>query len=49
MCSSDLIGSATIEVGPAGERFRIVPEVIISWAINDTTPGIPRMERREVS
>ena len=44
-----IIGSATIEAGPAGERFRIVPEVIISWAINDTTPGIPRMERREVT
>lgn len=29
-------------------RFRITPEVIISWGINDTTPGIPKMERRVV-
>ncbi|MFM2047163.1 MAG: hypothetical protein RL383_1240, partial [Actinomycetota bacterium] len=29
--------------------FRIAPAVIISWGINDTTPGIPKMERREVA
>jgi pyridoxamine 5'-phosphate oxidase family protein len=41
-------GSVTIEADAAGERFRISPEVIWSWGINDTTPGIPAMERREV-
>jgi len=44
-----VIGTATIETFEGGERFRISPRVIVSWAINDTTPGIPRMERREVS
>ncbi|MFM1964874.1 MAG: hypothetical protein RL134_599 [Actinomycetota bacterium] len=44
-----VIGSCTIERHDGGERFRITPEVIISWAINDTTPGIPMMERRQVS
>jgi pyridoxamine 5'-phosphate oxidase family protein len=43
-----VIGSATIEEADGAPRFRIAPEVIISWAINDTTPGIPRMERRVV-
>jgi len=43
-----IIGTATAEPAGGGERFRIVPEVIISWGINDTTPGIPKMERREV-
>jgi len=42
-----IIGTATIEDNP-GPRFRIHPAVIISWAINDTTPGIPKMERRVV-
>lgn len=41
-------GTATIEVEDGSPRFRISPEVIISWAINDTTPGIPKMERRKV-
>lgn len=44
-----IIGSCVIESHDGGERFRISPEVIISWAINDTTPGIPAMERRTVS
>jgi pyridoxamine 5'-phosphate oxidase family protein len=44
-----VIGTATIETYEGGERFRISPRVIVSWAINDTTPGIPKMERREVS
>jgi pyridoxamine 5'-phosphate oxidase family protein len=44
-----VIGSCVIERHDGGERFRITPEVIISWAINDTTPGIPMMERRQVS
>ncbi len=43
-----VIGTAVIEGGDESPRFRISPEVIISWAINDTTPGIPKMERREV-
>jgi len=42
-----VIGTAVIEGGES-PRFRISPEVVISWAINDTTPGIPKMERREV-
>jgi len=44
-----VIGTCVIEEHGGGERFRITPEVIISWAINDTTPGIPAMERRTVS
>lgn len=43
-----IIGTVVIEDGESSPRFRITPEVIISWAINDTTPGIPRMERRRV-
>ena len=44
-----VIGACIFEGHDGGERFRITPEVIISWAINDTTPGIPAMERRTVS
>lgn len=44
-----VIGTAVIEVHDGSPRFRITPEVIISWAINDTTPGIPTMERRVVA
>ncbi|MEI6403270.1 MAG: PPOX class F420-dependent oxidoreductase [Actinomycetota bacterium] len=43
-----IIGTAVIEDSDGSPRFRISPEVIISWAINDTTPGIPKMERRRV-
>ena len=43
-----IIGTAIIEELNGSPRFRISPEVIISWAINDTTPGIPKMERRKV-
>jgi len=43
-----IIGTCVIEAAGDGERFRISPDVIISWAINDTTPGIPNMERRAV-
>jgi pyridoxamine 5'-phosphate oxidase family protein len=43
-----IIGSASIEHSGGAPRFRISPEVIISWGINDTTPGIPTMERRTV-
>jgi len=41
-------GTAVIEEHGGTSRFRISPSVIISWAINDTTPGIPQMERRKV-
>ncbi|MFM9049566.1 MAG: PPOX class F420-dependent oxidoreductase [Actinomycetota bacterium] len=44
-----VIGSCAVEQGPDGESFRIRPEVIISWGVNDTTPGIPAMERRAVA
>ena len=43
-----IIGTAAIEEANGSPRFRITPTVIISWAINDTTPGIPKMERRKV-
>lgn len=43
-----VIGSAVIETVDGAVRFRISPEVIVSWAVNDTTPGIPKMERRRV-
>ncbi len=43
-----VIGSCMVESHDEGERFRITPDVIISWAINDTTPGIPKMERRTI-
>ncbi|CAB5063239.1 unannotated protein [freshwater metagenome] len=44
-----IIGGAIIEEFNGSQRFRISPEVIISWAINDTTPGIPKMERRKIN
>lgn len=43
-----VIGTAVVEHAGDSQRFRISPSVIISWAINDTTPGIPTMERRKV-
>ena len=43
-----IIGTAVIEDVDGSPRFRISPEVIISWSLNDTTPGIPKMERRKV-
>ncbi len=43
-----IIGTAVIEDVDGSPRFRISPEMIISWALNDTTPGIPKMERRKV-
>ncbi|WP_167098620.1 PPOX class F420-dependent oxidoreductase [Mycobacterium sp. DL592] len=42
-------GKARIEEDTAGQRFRITPEVIWSWGINDPAEGIPRMERRSVA
>lgn len=41
-------GSASIESGPDGEFFRITPEVIWSWNINEVADGIPEITRREV-
>ncbi len=43
-----IIGSAAIEDLEGSSRFRISPEVVISWSIDDTTPGIPKMERRQI-
>lgn len=42
-------GKARIEEGSAGQRFRITPEVIWSWGINEPAEGIPTMERRRVA
>lgn len=41
-------GTSRIEVDIAGQRFRITPQVIWIWGINDITEGIPKMERRSV-
>ncbi len=43
-----VVGSVVVESHEGAPRFRISPQVIISWGINDTTPGIPKMERRVV-
>ena len=43
-----ITGRCMIEASANGERFRITPERIVSWGINDTTPGIPKMERRTI-
>ena len=41
-------GSVVIEDDSAGQRFRISPEVIWSWGINDAVAGIPSIQRRNV-
>jgi pyridoxamine 5'-phosphate oxidase family protein len=41
-------GRVRIEEDIAGQRFRITPEVIWSWGINEPGEGIPTMERRSV-
>lgn len=41
-------GTARIEEGIAGQRFRIKPQVIWSWGINEAAEGIPKIERRSV-
>ena len=41
-------GSVVIEEDTAGQRFRISPEVIWSWGINDAVAGIPSIQRRNV-
>lgn len=45
----DLRGTVRIEDGVGGQRFRITPEVIWSWGVNDPGEGIPQIERREVA
>ena len=42
-------GAARIETDAGGQRFRITPEVIWSWGINEPAPGIPQIERRSVA
>ena len=42
------VGTVVIEENEGAPQFRIHPQVIISWGINDTTPGIPRMDRRTI-
>ena len=42
-------GRVSIEGDGGGQRFRISPEVIWSWGVNDPGEGIPTMERREVT
>ena len=42
-------GRASIESDDAGEKFRITPEVVWSWGVNDPAPGVPKIERREVA
>ncbi len=44
-----VIGAVHVEEHESSPRFRISPQVIISWGVNDTTPGIPKMERRVVA
>ena len=43
-----VVGTVAVEEHEGAPRFRISPQVIISWGINDTTSGIPKMERRTV-
>ena len=43
-----IVGTVAVEDHEGAPRFRISPQVIISWGINDTTPGIPKMERRVI-
>ena len=42
-------GHVRIEGEATGQRFRITPEVIWSWGVNDPGPGIPSIERRDVA
>ena len=41
-----VVGAVTIEEADGAPRFRIRPKVIISWGVNDTSPGTPKMDRR---
>jgi len=40
-----IVGTVAIEENEGAPQFRIHPQVIISWGINDTTPGILTMDR----
>ena len=42
-------GHVQIEGEATGQRFRITPEVIWSWGVNDPGPGIPSIERRDIA
>jgi len=41
-------GRVRIEDDANGQRFRITPEVIWSWGVNEPAQGVPQMERRTV-
>ncbi len=41
-------GSVAVEAHEGGERFRITPEVIWSWGVEEPAAGIPQMTRRTV-
>ena len=43
-----ILGIAAIEETGGTPRFRVTPQVVISWGINDTSPGMPSMERRSL-
>ena len=43
-----VVGTVVGEDHAGAPRFRIAPHIVISWGVNDTTPGIPKMERRVV-
>ena len=43
-----VVGTVVVEDHAGAPRFRIAPHIVISWGVNDTTPGIPKMERRVV-
>jgi pyridoxamine 5'-phosphate oxidase family protein len=43
-----IVGTVSIEMVNGSPQFRISPDVIISWGVNDTSPGIPKMERRSL-
>ena len=43
-----VIGAVVVEDAGGSPRFRITPQVIVSWGVNDTSPGVPTMERRTV-
>ena len=41
-------GRVRIEDDAGGQRFRITPEVIWSWGVNEPVQGVSEMERRTV-
>jgi pyridoxamine 5'-phosphate oxidase family protein len=44
-----IVGTVTIEENGGPAQFRIHPQVIISWGVNDSEPGAPMMQRRVVT